>query len=403
MSPTRVALPAVAFALALVVGAGLLLASRARAQARLEPAVPTPPTLEQVRRDMAIPSTGLELRGQRDSTGYASTAAQMERAWTLAASPPAPDSFGALPAPGVAAVLCPHDDYLYAGRVYRRVIPLLTARVVVMVGVFHGYRRFGAHDRLVFDPYRAWRTPDGPVPVSNLRERLLARLPRADWVQDAAAHDSEHSLEALLYWIRHQRPDVEIVPLIVPSMSFSRMRDLAAHLSVALAAECEARHWVLGRDVAVAISTDGIHYGPDFHQTTFGPGGIAAYEQAVEKDRGLLLDPLSGTLTLEKARALYATFVDPEHPDTYRWTWCGRFSVPFGCLLLEDLAASPGAAGAAALHVVAHPVAYATSVGWPELPLRDAGLGATAPASLYHFVGYPAAAFTIERGAAPAP
>jgi len=40
-------------------------------------------------------------------------------------------------------------------------------------------------------------------------------------------------------------------------------------------------------------------------------------------------------------------------------------------------------------------VAYATSVGTPELPVREAGLAATAPANLYHFVGYPAAAFTV--------
>jgi hypothetical protein len=44
-----------------------------------------------------------------------------------------------------------------------------------------------------------------------------------------------------------------------------------------------------------------------------------------------------------------------------------------------------------------HPLAYATSVGWPELPVRDLGLGATAPASLYHFVSYPAVAFTLGR------
>ena len=44
---------------------------------------------------------------------------------------------------------------------------------------------------------------------------------------------------------------------------------------------------------------------------------------------------------------------------------------------------------------VGHPVAYATSVGWPALPVQDLGIGATAPASLYHFVGYPAVAFTL--------
>ena len=117
----------------------------------------------------------------------------------------------------------------------------------------------------------------------------------------------------------------------------------------------------------------------------------SAYEKAAEKDRSLLLGPLSGELTREKIQALYSTFVDPENPDQYRWTWCGRFSVPFGLLLLDQLARSAGTA-------VGHPIAYATSVGAPELPLRELGLGSTAPANLYHFVGYPAAAFTIEPG-----
>ena len=43
----------------------------------------------------------------------------------------------------------------------------------------------------------------------------------------------------------------------------------------------------------------------------------------------------------------------------------------------------------------AFPVAYGTSVGWPELGLRDAGMAPTAPSNLYHFVGYPGVAFTV--------
>jgi len=31
----------------------------------------------------------------------------------------------------------------------------------------------------------------------------------------------------------------------------------------------------------------------------------------------------------------------------------------------------------------------------PELPLREAGLGETAPANLYHWVSYPAAAYAV--------
>ncbi len=369
-------------------------AGPAAAQALLQPPAPAPPTLAEVRRDMGIPSRDLDLRGQRDSVGFAWRADQMAKTWELSATPPAPDSLGPLPAPGAALVICTHDDYLYAGRVYRRILPLVTARTVVLIGTFHRYRRFGEHDRLVFDPYRAWRTPDGPLPVAGLREELLARLPRADYVQDAAMHDSEHSLEALAYWLKHIRPDAEIVPIIVPAAGFARLETLADHLGTALAAVLAQHGWQLGRDVAIAVSTDGVHYGPDFKYVPYGEGGVAAYEQAVAKDRALLRGPLAGPLTTDKVRELYGEFVDPDHPDQYRLTWCGRFAVPTGLLVLERLARARQGTVA-----VGHAVAYATSVGWPQLPLAATGLGATAPANLYHFVGYPAAAFTLERRA----
>lgn len=368
----------------------MLGASPVHAQAVLAPSPARPPTLEEVRRDMGIPSHGLELRGQRDSVGFAFRADQMAKVWDLSATPPAPDSLGPPPTPGVAAVICPHDDYLYAGRVYRRVLPLITARTVVLVGVFHRYRRFGAHDQLVFDPYQAWRTPDGPLPVSSLRDELIAALRREDFAKDAAMHDSEHSLEALAYWLKHIRPDVEIVPIIVPAASFERLEQLADHLGKALAEVMTAQGLTLGQDVAIAISTDAVHYGPDFKHTPYGEGGIAAYTKAVANDMGLLRGPLNGPLTRAKIRQLYATFVNPEHPDDYRLTWCGRFAVPLGLLLLERITRDLGAP-------VGHPIAYATSVGWPELPVRDLGIGATAPASLYHFVGYPAVAFTVKE------
>jgi AmmeMemoRadiSam system protein B len=348
---------------------------------------PTHPSADSVRREMVIPSHG-DVRGRIDSTAYALHAAQMALVWERSALAPAPDSLGPPPAPGVAAVLCPHDDFSFAGRVYRRVLPLVTARTVVLIGVFHGYRRFGEHDRLVFDPYREWSAPDGAVPVSSLRGALLARLPRADWTQDSVAHDAEHSLEPLVCWLRHLQPDLEIVPIIVPAARFERLQELADHLGAALEAEMADRGWRLGRDVAIAISADAIHYGPDFKQVAFGPGGLAAYRQAVAKDHGLLTGPLGGELTTGKLRAAYATFVDPDHPDDYRWTWCGRFSVPLGLLTLQRLARDAGGA-------TGHPIAYATSVGWPEVGLRDLGMAPTAPSSLYHFVGYPGAAFTV--------
>jgi AmmeMemoRadiSam system protein B len=352
-----------------------------------QPAPSPRPSLDSLRQAMAIPSHD-DVRGRIDSTGYALHPEQMAKVWELSAEPPAPDSLGPAPKPGVALVICPHDDFSFAGRVYRRVLPLVTARTVVLIGVFHGYRKFGEHDRLIFDTYSRWTAPDGMVPVSPLREALLARLPKEDWTQDAAAHDGEHSLEPLVCWLRHLDPDLQIVPIIVPAAHFDRFQELGDHLGDALGAEMAARGWRLGRDVAIAVSADAIHYGPDFKQTVFGDGGVAAYEQATAKDLGLLTGPLSGPLTTEKIRALFGTYVDPDHPDTYRWTWCGRFSVPLGLLTLQRLARDAGGA-------VGHPVAYGTSVGWPELGLRDFGMAPTAPSNLYHFVGYPGVAYTV--------
>jgi AmmeMemoRadiSam system protein B len=346
------------------------------------------PGADSIRAEMAIPSRG-DLRGRIDTTSYTARPEQLQAAWERALAPPAPDSFGAVPAPGVAAIVCPHDEFDYAGRVYRRVIPLLTARTVIVIGVFHRYYRFDARDRWVFDTYRAWRTSDGPAPVSSLREALIRRLPRADWVRDSVAHDAEHSLEPLVVWLRHARPDLEIVPILVPGAPFARMRTLADHLGDALGAELRARGWRMGRDVAIAISADAIHYGPDFKQTTLG-AGIESYRRAVEKEHGLMTGPLSGAVTVDKARLLHETFVDPAHPDDYRWTWCGRFSVPFGMLLLERLGRGMGGARG-------WPVAYSTSVGWPEVSLRDLGIAPGAPCNLWHWVGYPGVAFTLGR------
>lgn len=361
------------------------------AQAALQPAQAVPPALEEVRQTMGIPSRG-NVRGQQDAVGFASKPEQMAKVWELSATPPRPDKLGDPPGPGVAGAICPHDDYIYAGRVYRQVLPLVTAKTVVLVGVFHKYRRFGAHDVLVFDSYKAWRTPDGDVPVSEIREEVLALLPQGDFMRDDAAHDSEHSLEAIVYWLRYARPDLRIVPVIVPAMGTARMEELAGRMASALARVMTSHHWLLGRDVAVVISSDAVHYGEDFGYAPYGAGGVDVYVKACERDRALLLGPLAGAVTTAKAEGFFSTCVDPAQPSDYRLTWCGRFSIPLGMLLLERTTAALGLPAP-----FGHAIAYGTSISFPELAVRDVGLGETAQANLYHFVGYPAVAFTVAR------
>jgi AmmeMemoRadiSam system protein B len=353
------------------------------------PQAPRPvPTLEDVRKAMGIPSSG-DVRGQQDVVGYASRPDQMAAIWDLAATAPAPESFGRAPQPGVLGAICPHDDYVYAGRVYRQILPLVTARTVVLVGVFHQFRRFGARNQLVFDPYRAWRSPDGEIPISSLRGELLSSLAPGDAVQNAAMHDVEHSLEAIAYWLKHARRDVEIVPVILPEASFERFQELAARLGAGLAKAMQARSWQLGRDVAIVISSDGVHYGSDFQYTPYGAGGIEAFTKAVARDRELMNGPLTGPVQPAKARAFFEACVDPANPSTYRMPWCGRFSIPFGLLLLQETAQRLGLSAP-----VGQPVALGVSVDTPELPVKPLGMGPTAPANLYHFVTHPAVAFT---------
>ena len=365
----------------------VLLPSLAWAQAAVYPVGSGRPSAAEARKEMGIPSTD-EVRGQLDGVGYASKPEAMAKVWALAAEPPAPPSLGPAPAPGVMGLLGPHDDYVYAARVDREIYPLVTAKTVVIVGVFHRYRRFGAHDQLIFDSYRAWRSPDGDIAVSPLRDELVAALPKDEAVKDGVAHDSEHSVEAIAYFLKHARRDVEIVPILVPAASFARLSAMATHLGGALAATMKRHKLQLGRDVAVVISTDGTHYGGDFQYTPFGAGGVDALAKAVAQDKALIARALAGPVAVDKARAFFAAVVNPDKPDEYRMPWCGRFSVPFGLMLLADTAHRLGLPTPRGV-----PLALGVSVDTPELKVRDLGLGPTAPANLYHFVTHPGVAF----------
>ena len=350
-----------------------------------------------VRAEMGRPSSAdLDRRGVRDAIGFGNMNGVMERVFERALTPPSPDLLGPPPGVGqpVLAVIAPHDDFVYAGRLQRRVLPLLVAPTVIVIGVLHPWRRFGITGKLVFDEYGRWSTNDGDVPVSDLRARLIARLPKERIAVSAMVHDAEHSVEALLPWLRHAHPRVEIVPVLAATSRFEELAELADAFAAALGAELAESGRALGKDVALAISADAIHYGADFKQTRFGPGDMEAHARAAALDRALLEGPLAGAVTTAKVRAAYETWVDPESPGDYRWTWCGRFSIPFGLLALERLGGAHG-----------WPLAYATSISGPPLDLGDLGFGVTAPATHEHFVGYPAAAYTavpIARSASRA-
>ncbi len=379
-----------------IVVAGLFLAAAAGSAA-----AQAPPTRAEVEQLMGLRSEGDLVRGQLDTTGFVVTARQADDVLTqaLQAEKTGLESdrtrLHLAPGEGVAAVVCPHDDHLYAARVYVHATELVHAPRVIMIGVFHKALLWNLSDKLVFDRFEAWHGPWGPVRVDSLRNQLLGAMPAGDVVVDDTMHCREHSLEAIVPFLEHGNHEITIVPILVPYMGWPRMGELADHLSAALAQIMKRKRWRLGRDVAVVISTDLVHYGPDFDHAPFGTD-VAAYEQAVARDRRLIHDHLEGPVESRRLESLFETLVDPADPHVYRIPWCGRFSVPFGLELVRRTAER--------LRLpmpVGHLLRYGTSISEPELPVskatRDAGLGYTAPSNLYHWVGYGAVAYTLPE------
>ncbi|MDH5627997.1 MAG: AmmeMemoRadiSam system protein B, partial [Candidatus Krumholzibacteria bacterium] len=175
---------------------------------------------------VSIPSEK-QLRGQADTVGFVTTAAQMDsvlaQARTLAAARGAElvAQYEWTDDTAFAAAVCPHDDYYYAGRLYALLTPHIRAKTVILFGVFHKARAFDCRNRLVFESFDAWRGPYGPVKPSPLRDALLARLPQDDFIVDNDMQTVEHSVEAIVPWLQAGNRDVEIVSILVPYMDWA--------------------------------------------------------------------------------------------------------------------------------------------------------------------------------------
>jgi AmmeMemoRadiSam system protein B len=353
------------------------------------------PTVQELLDGVGMPPANGQ-RGQMDTVGFVTTAAQMDsvvaQATRLAGDVPDDE-------PLVAAV-CPHDDYYYAARLYARVIPRIRAHTVILFGVFHKARVFfpapGSRDRIVFDDFERWHGPYAPVAVSPLRAELIARLSPQSYVVDNDMHTVEHSIEAIVPWLQATHRDVEIVPVLVPYMDWNTMDRLAGEFATALAAVMRERGLKLGEDVALIASADAVHYGDaGWGGSSYADFGTdaAGYERAVQRDIDLARRTLCGAVTTGGLRDFLTTCVAPNDVTRYKLTWCGRFSVPFGINVATRVTAQlDGGSLQGTL------LGYGTSVEEVSLDL-DAipGLGTTAPNNLHHWVGY--AAVGYERGA----
>ncbi|MFZ0390194.1 MAG: AmmeMemoRadiSam system protein B [Calditrichia bacterium] len=291
----------------------------------------------------------------------------------------------------VPLVISPHDDYTYAGNLYPYALQHLTSPTLLIFGVAHKAAQFEVADQLVFGSYTHWMGPYGEIPVSPLRDSLTAALPAQSFIINDSLQAMEHSIEAQLPFLQYYHTDFQIIPILVPYMKWRQMQALSTTMAENLNRIMEKRNWKWGEDLAFIISNDCVHYGDEgWGGRNFAPYGATeeGYQQATNHDMNIISECLIGPLDLQRIKRLLDYTVQPDNYREYAWTWCGRYSLPFGLLTAYHLNQK-----AHRMMLSGEMLRYATSVSDPPIPVDDLSMGANAPANLHHWVGYTAIAF----------
>lgn len=282
--------------------------------------------------------------------------------------------------------ICPHDDYHYAGEIYPYVLENLKTPTILIFGVAHKARNFGVEDQLVFDSFTHWEGPYGRVKVSNLREILLSDIPPETFQINDSLQQTEHSVEALIPILQYYQPSVEILPVLVPYMNFQTMEKLASQLVETLHNILQEHQIVWGKDFSIAISNDCVHYGDEsWGGKNYAPFGTdtAGYRAATNFDMNIISECLIDQLEPQRIRRFFEYTVDMNNYKEYAWTWCGRYTIPFGLLTGYYLQQATGRNP-----LEGQMLRYSTSIRGEKIRVEDLGMGVTSPANMRHWVGY---------------
>jgi MEMO1 family protein len=284
------------------------------------------------------------------------------------------------------AVICPHDDYAYAGGLYYKTLKGIKAKTVVLIGVAHKARLFNLQDKIVFGSFDEWKSTKGNVKVSPLRSELLNLLSKDNYVVHDSMMQMEHSLESITTFLQYLNKDVETIPLLVPYMRFDDMLAYSRDLSLVLQEIMDKHNLKYGQDIAIVVSNDAIHYGDeDWGGDNLAPMGTDEKGTANVKAKELEIinNCLVDDVTIDKLKLFNEYTVDPNDYKKYKWTWCGRYSVPFGLMVaneLNKLYLNTALKGTL--------LDYRSSYHNPHIKVNDLGMGLTAPANIHHWVGY---------------
>ena len=330
-----------------------------------------------------------------DTIGFASNPSQMDAFMKIAEQQSSynanrPDKSALEDNSGLKVTVSPHDDYTYVGYLYPELLSRINSGTVILIGVCHKAKLFNLENKIIFDSYANWKMPYGNITVSSLREEIISKLPEDSYIIHDSIQSLEHSTEAIIPFLQYYNRDVQIISILVPYMPLNRMYEIAEPLAYAVYSAVEKNNMKWGKDFSIVISTDAVHYGDeDWGGKNYAPYGsdTSGYQKAVGHEYEIINTCLTGNLKTGKiVKFAEYTVSDRDYKD-YKWTWCGRYSVPFGLLTSYYLQEMYN------IKLTGTLVGYATSLDHPHIPVTNFGMGITAPANLHHWVGYPAVGY----------
>jgi len=284
-------------------------------------------------------------------------------------------------------IISPHDDYTYVGSLYPATLKNIKAKTIIIFGVAHKARLLNLENQIIFDDYDYWKGPFGNVKVSELRNDIIKQLPQQIYQVNDSMQGIEHSVEAIIPFLQYYNHNVQIISILVPYMSYDRMKEIAVSLANAIKKCTIDKGLIWGKDFAIVISTDAVHYGDeDWGDKNFAFFGTdsTGYLNALAHEREIM-DTLSGKLNAKKVKTFCNFTVEEKDFREYKWTWCGRYSVPMGLLTAYELNESSGG-----LPLFGSNIGYSNSISHPQIKVSDLRMGQTAPANMHHWVGYAA-------------
>jgi len=284
------------------------------------------------------------------------------------------------------AVISPHDDYKYAGRLYHESLKGVNASHIILIGVAHRARNYNLQDKIIFGSYTHWQSPYGTLKVSSINEDIIKGLPEHSYVVHDSMQTLEHSLEAIVPFLHKKNKDVEIVPILVPYINYKSIDSISDQLANAVEGVLKKNNWEYGKDLAVVISNDAVHYG----NVGWGSGNLAPYgiddigtEKARQYDLDIIEQCLVDAIDDDKIKAFTEYTVQAENYKEYKWVWCGRYSVPFGVAFANklNLKVNNEVLNGTFLN-------YQSSIDHDLIQVEDLGMGTTAIATQNHWVAY---------------